>query len=430
MKTSKYNVEIIGEENIALYNLLTRNMILIDKDQYDDINSGQVTDSDSKKLAELGFILNDDINEVKLMKYRINKGKYNTNDMALFLSLTSDCNLRCTYCYEDSCRSTDTHNIGTFLDGEEWLKVFSFIKNKSSNLSSLNIVLFGGEPLLDRQRALKIINDLSSLKSEKLNVNISIITNGINLTTDFCNKIKDNVGLIQVTIDGQKHTHDKMRVFSDGSGSFDIIYENFKNALKILKGKMSLRINVSKDTIKDIYSFIETLKNDGVNEDIFISVNAIFDTQSTFENIEYKQNVDIELLSNINEVYKYLANNNFKFEKTFIEGPCMLKHCNSYAIDENCNVYECPGVLYDKVSGKINNDFTIDFKNSRFFENIIEEKDCINTCKYAPICYGGCSWQKKCSKITLDSILKPRLESYLISKYNFKSKVEIYENAN
>ncbi|MDZ4993671.1 hypothetical protein GNF80_11925 [Clostridium perfringens] len=69
------------------------------------------------------------------------------------------------------------------------------------------------------------------------------------MTDNFSEKIYKYVNTIQITIDGDSKTHDKLRIFPDGTGSFNIIYDNLKNSIKFFKNRLALRININKDSI-------------------------------------------------------------------------------------------------------------------------------------------------------------------------------------
>ncbi|WP_133015311.1 radical SAM/SPASM domain-containing protein [Clostridium cuniculi] len=416
MKKSKYNIEILGKKDVAIYNLLNRSIILLDKDIYNSYLINTLEDEEIKYLSEIGILIEDGIDEVEVMKQKINSAKYSPKAMTIFLSLTQKCNLKCIYCYQDSIREK---NIGNYIDEKNIEKIFLMLKKKSSEMRSLNIVLFGGEPLLNKEKILSIISNLNELRTESLKVHISLITNGVELTQEFLNSTNKYLNTIQITIDGKKEIHDSMRIFPNGDGSFDIIYQNLKKASKLFKGRVALRINVNKNSISHVYDFIEQLEKDNLMEYISISIVPIFDNQTTIS-LGCNKGIEKEILEEVNNIYMYLAKKKFKFEKDFVEGPCMVRHFNSFAVDEELNIYECPGVLYNKSSGKITNTGDLKILDSRFYKFVNEEKKCINTCEYAPICFGGCSWQNRCNKNELSMTLIPQLKAYLVSRYNFE----------
>src|SRR2546422_3243896 len=52
-------------------------------------------------------------------------------------------------------------------------------------------------------------------------------TNGIHLDVEFAKKMESfGPGGFKITLDGDKETHDRMRVYRDGRGTFDVIFDN------------------------------------------------------------------------------------------------------------------------------------------------------------------------------------------------------------
>src|SRR5437016_13805067 len=52
-------------------------------------------------------------------------------------------------------------------------------------------------------------------------------TNGIQLDIEFAQKMESFApGSFKITLDGDRETHDRMRVYRDGRGTFDVIFDN------------------------------------------------------------------------------------------------------------------------------------------------------------------------------------------------------------
>ena len=69
-------------------------------------------------------------------------------------------------------------------------------------------------------------------------------------------------------------------------------------------------------------------------------------------------------------------------------GPCMDRSLKSFAVDEKLNVYTCPGNLYRKNVGYISEEGELIITSDEWYRHAIELKSCVDTCKYAPLCYG------------------------------------------
>lgn len=154
------------------------------------------------------------------------------------LQVTSDCNLRCSYCYEhhksNNKMSQETaYKIADYLiDSWEKNEPGSFI-NKHTRF--LSIMFIGGEPLLEADLIDKFCEYFlcqCALRKCPLGegTRFYFSTNGINFFDDRVQKfIKkyENFLSISVSLDGIKELHDRYRVDESGAGSFDRAYKAF-----------------------------------------------------------------------------------------------------------------------------------------------------------------------------------------------------------
>jgi len=111
----------------------------------------------------------------------------------------------------------------------------------------------------------------------------------------------------------------------------------------------------------------------------------------------------------------------FLVTKDFIEGPCMYPMSGGMVIDEKLNVYKCPGMIYQRACGAIR-DGRIDGKNNNWYEGVTWAPSCADTCKYGPICYGGCRWKLNahgggCPKRQHEMNLAERVKMYMSLRY-------------
>lgn len=140
----------------------------------------------------------------------------NYEPINLTLSLTSDCNLRCKYCYAYA---------GDIKKNLSWGKIeaaihLSIEASKKLKKKTFKTVFHGGgEPTLrwkEIQKATELIKKL--WLGEKY---FSIVTNATLITDEKAKWLKENNFRISVSLDGPKDVHDQQRVKRDGTGSFD-----------------------------------------------------------------------------------------------------------------------------------------------------------------------------------------------------------------
>lgn len=184
----------------------------------------------------------------------IKNSKSEDNNLHLILLPAGEaCNLDCVYCYED-------HSYKKRMDEESARKLIEFIKIK--NPSRLNIEYFGGEPMLN----LKFINHFSEcLDREGFDFYGSITTNGT-LINEKTLKILYTAGVrsFQITIDGPKNLHNKLRVSKNNTfNSYDSVYNGLETIAKSdYKDIVCIvRINSNEETIreKNISEFLNAL---------------------------------------------------------------------------------------------------------------------------------------------------------------------------
>jgi len=146
------------------------------------------------------------------------------------LSITTDCVLRCDYCFVDKSQKP------SFMSFETAKKSIEFFLNSKGREKILKI--YGGEPLLNFELVKKITPYAKILaKKRKKNLTLSLCTNAILLTPEIIDFFKNNKFQLAISFDGQKRTHDRFRKFANGKGSFEKVKENLKYLLKIIDKK-------------------------------------------------------------------------------------------------------------------------------------------------------------------------------------------------
>lgn len=145
---------------------------------------------------------------------------------------TMNCNLHCWYCYEK-------HNLQASLSKElkDGIRKLVAQKVEDPQLKVLTLDFFGGEPLLDFQEhilpLLYYAQELCSLHQVKLLV--SFTTNGVLLTPEVIAALQpfntDRTMQIQITLDGNRDSHNVIRKTSDNLPTYDLIIGHVKVAI-------------------------------------------------------------------------------------------------------------------------------------------------------------------------------------------------------
>lgn len=198
-----------------------------------------------------------------------NNGDKNDKDITktqikhLSIEMTERCNLRCKYCIyqEDSCgfRTFGKKDI-TFDTIKKAIDLVAL-----SNEEEIYISFYGGEPLLQFdliKKSIKYCNEKFSNKKVAYNMT----TNATLITEEIASYLSSiETYYTTISLDGPELIHNKNRVFSDGTGSFNKVVEGLKKLVKAEGERASERINfnivlddTSTETFEEIQNFFRT----------------------------------------------------------------------------------------------------------------------------------------------------------------------------
>lgn len=210
----------------------------------------ELENSHSEELADsdIEFLTNQLVNQILFGPI---------TNMELFL--TEDCNLACEYCFVQK-KFNKSMPIELAIDSINFLVLYS------GNEETLNVTLFGGEPLLEKENIYKIIDHCDKIEKETGTKKIvfSATTNGTLIDEQLLQKIQGRVNLL-LSFDGDKETHDRYRKDKAGNGTFDKILGKIK-LLKKYQGWLGVRMTVMPETVHSLYNNVEFLFKSGINQ--------------------------------------------------------------------------------------------------------------------------------------------------------------------
>jgi len=429
MKPSKFNIFFnLDHTFLIIYNSLYGSLVLIDRESGESLKKGDLfsvlgESENYRKLVDVGVIVEDDFDEDLYLK-KMRESMFSRDFIAMFLSLTSRCNLACKYCYQ----STRPLIEGGDLTFEKWRFIYNYIvKRVEDGAKVVSIALYGGEPLLNPTMAISITRDLDKLVREySVKCEATLITNGT-IYNENVEEVFDQVNTIQITLDGPREVHNERRPFKSGGGSFDTIFNNLLRIVDRHGKKTGLRVNVDEYNVNSTRDFIDMLVEYGLQSKIIaIDLSPVHPDQATkytpFKTSRNYYEYYVNISRRIVELLEYAVEKGFKITKVFIKGPCLCMFKYGYGVDEELNIYLCPGFMYDTPIGYFNNnDVTL---TSRIKDEITtRDPQCIYNCKYGPMCYGGCIYLKSkgaptCLRMLYgDEYLERLVRAYVFSRY-------------
>lgn len=199
---------------------------------------------------------------------------------SLYLIMSTNCNLICSYCLYSPSQSGSLAKSGKNLTQREIfnaLRLFQIktCKNKRDAPDYWEqITFYGGEPLLNMKGLKFGVEMINQIKREERiwnDLKIIIDTNGTLIDDDFIDFVKKNQINLQISIDGPCMIHDSARKFKNGKGTFDRVHTAMKR-LSEKKVKFLPLITVSPANINFLPESIEWLCNNFVIDEIAMNL--------------------------------------------------------------------------------------------------------------------------------------------------------------
>lgn len=170
---------------------------------------------------------------------------------------TYDCNLRCSYCFQDHMRTDPefSHLLRT-MTPEMVDRIFEAMVPierdhgiEETDDYSRDIGLYGGEPLLAANRS--IVEYIVESARARGPATFWAVSNATELDAYEDLLGPDGVASLQITLDGPPEEHDQRRVYADGSGSFAKIARNIDMCLD-LGVNVSIRMNLDRVNLRHV----------------------------------------------------------------------------------------------------------------------------------------------------------------------------------
>ena len=304
---------------------------------------------------------------------------------------TLQCNLACSYCFQKENPAFTKMSSPTEDATLEWI----LRQVDARALRTLKVHYFGGEPTTRKDYCLRTARVLAaSMAARGGTFEWQMTTNGVLLDVAFAKGMEQfGKGQFKVTLDGDKETHDKERVYRDGRGSFDVIFNNVV-ALAEAGSKVRVGGNFFPDQAKSFESLLDRLEKSGVAQKLQgIRFKPIVDTHQlgagTCTNCS--GNEETATLVQLNKSIERRKLAPPVLEGEMLEsmlGPCELHWKNNYTIDPEGNVYKCPAVAGLP-------DMAVTHVASGAAEKIaplveLRPWEQCGECPYMPVCVGGC----------------------------------------
>ncbi len=310
--------------------------------------------------------------------------------LGVWLHITNQCNLRCTYCYV--YKTPDKMSAETAREAIEK----TFQSAMKHGFEKITFKFSGGEPLLEFEMILDLVRQARAL-SEKYDIEVDfvVLTNGVLLTEEVAQTLKEEGLRAAVSLDGLGEYHDQTRIFVDGRGSFREVEKGIENLQKF-KVPFNVSITITSKNVENIPDLTKYL----LERRIPFAFNFYRENPYVKEDLEGD---DQKLVKSLKRAYKLSAQNppryslvNGLLDRVTFKRP-HLYTCGmgqSYlVIGHNGKLASCQMTL-EKPIGSIEDEDVIETMREGSFIRpkglTAEGKTPCKDCQWKYICCGGC----------------------------------------
>jgi len=399
MKLSRYNLLFrLPEGEYILYNTFAGSMAIVDQELKKAIQEfeegANIPPEILKILKKLGAIIEDDVDERRILKCMREREKYDTEVSTFTILPTYACNFACSYCYQgagevlaNSMANRTIHRVVRFVQNE-------VEKNRSRKVE---IIFYGGEPLLRSKVCLSLLSILCPLIEDRgIEFQSRLVTNGSLFSPQLIKEFeKYGCNNVQITLHGPKETHDKVRISKDGKPTYDLLMDVLE-LLKYSKLSPSICINVDKENVSRIGDLLDDLKARGF-QSLPIAFSPVLPVTNVCQDyaplcLSEREMVLFRDLERLAKNKGFYVSPRSGERRSYLY--CDIYRKSNYTIDPFGDVYKCWNFVGQKEHriGVINELGEMEIEDSYWdimSRDPSQIKECSN-CKILPLCHGGC----------------------------------------
>jgi len=184
------------------------------------------------------------------------------------LFLTEDCNFRCPYCFVEGKRRRHMSKEVAFASVE-------FLLRESREVDKVEILLFGGEPLLRFDLMKELVPyGYRRAREEGKTLHFSMTTNGSPMNHENLRFLRDNNIKFLLSLDGDEEMHNTFRKYADGRGTWDDVAGKIQ-LMKSYQPWMGARVTPCPENVDRLFESVKLLYWMGINQFIIGPASGI-----------------------------------------------------------------------------------------------------------------------------------------------------------
>ena len=402
-----YTVELPVDDGMLIYNLLTKEMVLLTQKEYEGRLESEYM---RKQWFAVPVELKDKDFSTKVRWVEKMRRKKEQAITSYTILTTSDCNARCFYCFELGWKRMP-------MTEETAKQTLEYIK-KHCGGKKVRIMWFGGEPLFNME-PMDIISQ--GLRDAGIEYVSAVVTNGYLLDEKALDKAKNlwNMRQVQIALDGTEEVYNKIKAYIyKGVNPYQVVMRNIGLALDA-EVPISIRLNMDLSNHQDLMDLVDEMAQrfkdkKGLSiygHHLFKSGVASAELHSAEDWI--KRETAMDQLEQKIEGYGLMLKGGIS--KSIKVTHCMADSAHSVVVHANGDLGNCQQYMHTDVFGHVGSDeVNMEMINS-WREQAPEIPECA-TCFFYP----NCLELKKCasSSVCFQQVRETKLRRTMLQMTN------------
>lgn len=387
MRPSRYNYLCEVEGRYYVYQLVGGGLLEVDHELYSALQAHEVGNVPMEMhavLRDANFIVEDDVDEVALIRSANLRARYRSHAMRVTILPTLACNFACWYCYEK--------HVASKMSDTSVAAIVQFVQQHLVQTGKKELILdwFGGEPLLCFGN---VIHPMQQLKAWCAEQNVTfrsmMTTNGSLITPRMASQMEEiELRQFQITLDGGRQHHNRTRFSAKIADSYELILSNIRMLCDILVSpSIELRINYTNENAESLVSILDDL-DDILRPFVRLSPHIVWQERRDNEAMQIAlRNFESKAQARGFQVVQAIPSVRCT--------SCYTENADQFVINYNLDVYKCTARDFDgthsigKIDGKGN--FTPNGAFYKYFSRpspFTEHPECLE-CSFLPCCLCG-----------------------------------------
>lgn len=403
IKVSRYTFFVEFDNRKFFYNTLSNALNEVDEELFNCLKElkenhiGEEITLDDELVEDLiknKYLTENDEDDFLIIKSVIQSIRAEKHGLILTIAPTMDCCFDCHYCFERTkspvyMSENTMRGIAKFVSSLEGIKL-------------TKITWFGGEPLMAVPQMEKLYRKLKrGLKGVPFQS--SIITSGFHLNEPNIRALQRmKVTQMQITLDGMKDSHNKIKFTSECDDAFSRVLENIDLTTTLAPEiHIVIRTNLTKTNAHEYEALQNLVFERFGGRNVAIAPAFVMDRDESGR-------ADRGNLFSHSEYPNYILGlSNSGIDSPQVRYPsrhlteCAIRNPLSLSFGPDGAVYKCWEHIGNPefIVGKINKDGNMSITDRTLFNrqmygaDPLEDKQC-RECPYLPLCLGGCPIQR------------------------------------